>query len=119
MNIVVIVLQILLGLWNITGGIYMSTHYQDLITGWASVSFPSFFWVVLGIVQIVFSLGLIISVGKGKLSKIAPVSAIGLAIISLLGVIFYVSYAGFPGMLWGIIPAILLACIAYWRGTQK
>lgn len=118
MNIIITIFQVLLGLWNIIGGIYMSTHAQELITPWASSFFPSFFWIILGIIQILFSIALLISLGNGKLRKLAPISAICLAIISLLGLAFYLSYDGFPGMLWGIVPAILLAVIAYWRGQR-
>ncbi len=118
MNIIITILQILLGLWNIIGGIYMSTHAQELINTWASSFFPSFFWIILGIIQILFSIVLLVSVGNEKLRKLAPISAIGLAVISLMGLSFYMSYDGFPGMLWGIIPAILLALIAYWRGSR-
>ncbi len=118
MNIIITILQILLGLWNIIGGIYMSTHAQELINPWASSFFPSFFWIILGIMQILFSIALLISIGNGRLRKLAPISAIGLAVISLIGLTFYLSYAGFPGMLWGIVPAILLALIAYWRGSR-
>jgi hypothetical protein len=117
MNIIVWILQVLLGLWHITGSIYMTTHYQDLISAWAADFFPSYFWIVLGAIQVLLSLGLIFSLVK-KFRKLAPVSAIGLAIISLLGIPYYTAYSGFPGMLWGIIPAILLVFVAYWRGTK-
>ncbi len=118
MNILVTLLQILLGLWNITGGIYMSTHHQELINEWAAGTFPAAFWVALGVIQIVLSVGLILSVGKGKLRKLATLSAIGLAIIALFGIPSYSAYAGFPGLLWGVIPAVLLLFVAYWRGGR-
>ena len=97
----------------------MTTHYQELINEWAFNTFPPFFWIVLGALQVLFSLGLIVSLGKGKLRNLAPVSAIGLAIIALLGIPFYTAYAGFPGLLWGIIPAILLTFVAYWRRSRQ
>lgn len=118
MNILVGVLQVLLGLWNITGGIYMAMNYQDLISAWASSTLPSFFWIGLGVVQIILSVGLILSVTK-KFRKFAWVSAIGLALIALFGIPSYAAYAGFPGMLWGIIPAVLLVFVAYWRRTRQ
>lgn len=118
MNTLVKILQVLLGLWNITGGFYMTTHSQDLISPWAADFFPSYFWVLFGAIQILFSLGLIISVGKGPLRKLAPVSAIALAIIDLLGIAFYSTYTG-SGLLWAIAPAILLAFIAYWKGAKR
>lgn len=119
MNIAISILQIILGIWNIIGGIYMTTHYPELINQWATGFYPSFFWIILGVIQILFSLVLIVSVGKGKWKKMAPVSAIGLAIIALLGITFYISYAGFPGMLWAIIPALLLVFVAYWKGGRS
>ena len=118
MNIIVCILQVLLALWNVAGGIYMSMHYPDLINQWASVTIPSFFWISFGVIQILFSLGLILSLIK-KFRKLATVSAVGLAIIALLGIPFYATYTGFPGMLWGIIPAVLLVFVAYWRGARK
>lgn len=117
MNILVRVLQVLLGVWNIIGGIYMAMHYEELISEWAGGFFPSTFWTILSVIQILLSLGLILSVAKGK--KMALVSALGLAIISLLGIPYYSAYEGFPGMLWGIIPAVLLVFVAYWRGSKK
>lgn len=108
------ILQALLGLWNIVGGFYMSTHYEALITQGAMDALPSFFWIVLGVVQIVLGLCLLLSLGK-QFKKCAYPSAAGLAIIALLGIGFYISYSGFPGMLWGILPALLLAFVAYKR----
>lgn len=117
MNIVVSILQVLLGIWNIVGGVYMSTHYEELINTWASSSLPSFFWIILGIIQIVLSAMLLLSV-VSRLRKLAPISAIGLTVIALFGLTVYISYSGFPGMLWGIIPAVLSAFVAYWRGAK-
>ncbi len=50
-------------------------------------------------------------------TRTTPVSAARLAVISLLGIALYVRYAEFPGMLWGAVPAILAAFVAYerWR----
>ncbi|MEK9159333.1 MAG: DoxX family protein [Patescibacteria group bacterium] len=117
MKILLSLLQVLLGLWHIIGGAYMTTHYQELITESASTTLPSYFWIILGVVQILLSLGLIAALAK-KCKKWAPVSAIGLAIIDLAGIFFYITYTG-SGLLWAIIPAVLLAFIAYWRGSKR
>jgi hypothetical protein len=113
MAILISVLQVLFGLWHLTGGIYMSTNYEWLITPWAAATLPGFFWILLAIVQILLSLGLVLSVMK-KWKKWAPVSALGLAAIDLLGIGFYSAYTG-SGVLWAILPAVLLAFIAYQR----
>ena len=117
MNILISLLQILLGLWHIIGGVYMAGHYQELINEWASGALPSYFWVALGVVQILLSLGLTLSVAK-KFRKFVKVSTFGLAAIDLLGIGFYSSYTG-TGMLWAVIPAVLLVFVAYGKSSKK
>lgn len=38
---------------------------------------------------------------------------------SLLGCVLFAQYAGFPGMLWGVAPAILAVFVAYGRMVLK
>ncbi len=117
MNIVVTLLQVLIGLWHITGGVYMSQNYEGLITEWASGTLPPYFWVFLGVVEVLLGLGLVLSSMK-KFRKFAVVSALGLAVVDLLGLAFFSTYTG-AGMLWPIVPAALLVFIAYWRKSKK
>ncbi len=63
----------------------------------------------------ILALGLVSSVIKGISKKVVATSAILLALISLVGIVLYAKYAGFPGVLWGIIPALLLLFVAYER----
>ena len=93
-------------------------HYQLLASTWALNSLPMFFWIMLGVIQIAFSVGLLVSV-RSSLRRFAFPSAVGLALISLLGVVIYVAYANFPGMLWSIIPAALFAFVAYSRKIER
>jgi uncharacterized membrane protein len=107
-------LQILLGLWSITGAGYMMGHYMDLGSAWALATLPAVFWTVLGVVQIVLAAVLILSVRKrGRLHRFATPAALALASISLAGGVLYATYAGFPGVLWALISAALFILIAY------
>jgi hypothetical protein len=112
MNGLLWVLQILLAVWNLIGGCYVATNYAKIGNSWALGILPATAWMVLSGVQILFALGLF-------WSKAISIAAIGLAVISLLGLGFYTQYAGFPGMLWGVVPALLLAFIAYGRIVLK
>ena len=71
MNILLWVFQILLAIWNVLGGIYVVGHYQDLAQAWALNVFPGPIWVIIGVLQILFSLGLILSKTLNKLSSIS------------------------------------------------
>ena len=114
MNTLARALQVLLGLWLITGGAYLTQNHAGLTTAWASDFFPSAFWIIWGAVEIILGVGLIATMGK-KQQKWASILAILSAILVLLGLAFYSAYAGFPGMLWGIAPALLLLFVAIER----
>jgi hypothetical protein len=116
MNILLWVLQILLALFNMIGGIYMVNNYEKLANVWALNALPKPAWMALGLLQVLFSLGLVLPVAGRVLT---PISAVCLAVISLLGMALYVAYAGFPGMLWAVVPALLAAFVAYGRITLK
>ncbi len=108
MNILLWFLQILLAVYNLTGGIYMANNYDKLASAWALSTLSGAAWMVLGVLQVLLALGLVIP-------KLTRVSAVCLAVISLLGIALYVKYAGFPGILWALVPAILAAFVAYVR----
>ena len=108
MNIILWVLQSLLALYYLIGGFYMMNNYEKLANVWALNTLPRPIWIALGLLQMLFALGLL-------LPATCRVSAVCLAVISLLGIALYVAYAGFPGLLWAVVPAILLALVAYGR----
>ena len=118
MNILLWVLQILLALWNIIGGSYMAFHYEQIRSAWAA-GLPGPVWVAIGVLQVIFALGLVVPGFVKALRKLIPISAIYLALNSLSGCVLASHYAGFPGMLWGVIPAILAAFVAYERIALK
>ncbi|MEO8581411.1 MAG: hypothetical protein ABI425_02395 [Patescibacteria group bacterium] len=112
MNILIWILRIALGFWNIAGGLYMMSNYESLANNWALNTLPSFFWIILGILQIIFSIGLILPDKIKLLPNQTVISAIGLSIISFMGIGLYLAYSG-VGMLWAVIPAGLAAYVAY------
>lgn len=111
MNILLWVLQILLGLWNLIGGIYTFSNYQNLKGGWGN-DLPKPAWVALCALQVFFALGLV-------LPKLTPIAAVYLAVNALLGCALFAQYAGFPGILWGVIPALLALFVVYGRFSLK
>ena len=115
MNVLLWVLQILLTLWNMIGAIYMVNNYENLAKVWALNALPKPAWMALGVLQALFALGLVLPGVVREFPKLIPISAACLAVISLLGIALYVAYAGFPGILWAVVPAILAAFVAYGR----
>ncbi len=113
MNILLWFLQILLALWNVIGGLYMMDHYENLANAWALNGLPKPVWIALGVLQVLFSLGLILP--GARLRKPTSIAAACLAVLSLLGIALYTQYAGFPGALWGVVPAAIAAFIAFRR----
>ena len=111
MNILLWILQILLAAWNLIGGTYVMSNYELIRSVWAQ-NLPGPFWVVYGALQVLFALGLL----WPRLTKVA---AIVLALISLSYCALSAHYAGFPGILWGVIPALLAAFVAYGRTARN
>jgi hypothetical protein len=119
MNILLWVLQILLAFWNITGGIFTLSNYESLKSAWAN-DLPGLVWGIICILQIVFALSLILpGVIKALPKKLIPISAIYLAINALAGCLLFSKYAGFPGLLWGVVPAVISGFVAYSRKMPK
>ena len=114
MNLVLWILQILLALYNAIGGIYTISNHEQLKSTLAS-DLPKPVWLILGALQVVFALGLVLPGVFGVLPKVIPISAAYLACNALLGCLLFAQYAGFPGVLWGIVPAILAGFVAYRR----
>jgi hypothetical protein len=115
MNIMLWVLQVLLALYNLIGGIYVAHDHGMIANAWALKTLPGSAWIALGILQVLFALGLVLPAALRVLPKLTAISAACLALISLSGSALYVEYAGFPGVLWALLPAILSAFVAYGR----
>lgn len=110
-NVMLWILQILLALYNLAGGFYALSNYKMLI--WPSMhTWPQIIWIAIFSLQILAALGLV-------LPKLTRVAAIYLTLYELLSCVLYPAYAGFPNMLWGILPAAFSALVAYGRSAQN
>ena len=114
MNIVLWIFQVLFAVYFVAGGVYMMGHYRLLATTNALSTLPQIAWLALGVLEVLFALGLVLPGILKQSRKLTFISAIGLIGISLLGIVLYVTYKG-SGVLWAIAPAIFLAFIAYGR----
>ena len=112
MNILLWVIQILLALWNLTGGIYVVFNYEMIRAPWTG-AIPEPAWMAYGVLQVLFASGLALPGAAGR--KLTPIAASCLALQSLSGCALFAKYSGFPGILWGVVPAILAAFVAYKR----
>ncbi len=119
MRILLWVLRILLAFWNVTGGIFILHDYEKVASAPALSALHAPVWITLGAIQVLLALCLLLP--GAKLQRLTSIAVAALAVISLLGISLYTRYAGFPGMLWGAIPAILEAFVAYerWPNSPK
>lgn len=113
MKIFTKITQFLLAVYTITGAIYMIGNFDALATELALSKLPAHFWIGLGVIQIIQAVTLLLSLFFKVGQTYVFNSAMCLALLSLLGSILYTAYAGFPGILWAIIPALLYVFIAY------
>lgn len=101
----------MLALWNLIGGGFVVMNYEKIRGAWVA-DLPKVAWIAYGGLQVLFALGLL-------WPKLTPLAAIALALLALLGCGLFTQYAGFPGLLWGVIPAALAAFVAYGRFVLK
>ena len=113
MNILLWVLQILLALWNIVGGIFVVNNYERVAAESALNALPKSAWIAIGVLQVLLAIALILPGVKFRKSN--SIAAVCLAALSLLGIALYTQYREFPGTLWGFVPAIAAAFVAYER----
>jgi hypothetical protein len=112
------ILRILLAFYFSTGGAYMMGNYRSLATAWALQAMPPAAWIVLGLIQIIVAVELILPWEKMNMPDMTSTSAYVLAALSLMGIGLYIAYSGFPGMLWGIVPAVLSLLVA-WKTSRN
>ena len=104
----------MLAFYNATGGIYTILNHDQLKGAFAN-NLPQPAWIALGVLQALFALGLVVPGALGLVPRLTPIAAVYLAVNALVGYALFAKYAGFPGILWAVVPAILTAFVAYWR----
>ncbi len=108
MNILLWVLQVTLGLYYLMGGGWM---LKNIPGAWLKI-LPKPAWMALGLLQILFALGLALSGFIGQ-PQLIPVAAIGVAVETVS--ITLMTKPKFQGALWAVIPAFLALFVAYGR----
>lgn len=91
----------------------MMGNYKNLATTQALATLQPYFWILLGVIQIILATMLLSALFLKRARGQVFNSALYLAVLSLLGSILYSAYAGFPGIMWAIIPALLYVFVAY------
>jgi hypothetical protein len=110
MNILLWVLQVLLALYYLMGGYWMAFKVPGV---WLKL-LPKPAWMALGLLQALFALGLVLPGTIGMLPKLIPLSAVGVAIETVL-VAITLTKPKFQGALWIVVPALLALFVAYGR----
>ena len=113
MNILLWVLQVVLGLYYLMGGGWMLSKVP---AGWSKIM-PKPAWQAVGLLQILFALGLVLPELIGMSPQIISISAIGLA--AETGLVGILTKPKFQGALWIVIPAVLALFVAYERMPQR
>jgi uncharacterized membrane protein len=102
MNILLWVLQVLLGLYYLMGGSWMVSKIPG---AWLKI-LPKPAWMVLGVLQVLFALGLVVP-------KLTPIAAVCVAVETVL--VAVLTKPKFQGALWVVVPALLVLFVAYGR----
>jgi hypothetical protein len=113
MSILLWVLQILLALYYVMGGSWMISKVPPV---WLKIM-PKPVWAALGLLQILFALGLVLPGAFGMMPLLTPVAAVGVAVETVL--VAALGKPKFSGMLWAIVPALLALFVAYGRFALK
>jgi hypothetical protein len=109
MNILLWVLQILLGLYYLMGGSWMLKNIPGV---WLKI-LPKPVWMALGLLQILFAVGLVLPGAVEMNPQLTPISAIGVVVETVL--VAAMTKPKFQGLLWVVIPALLALFVAYGR----
>jgi len=119
MNTLLWVLQVLLAMYAVMGGVWIvRTH--DKLAPVGGHALPKSAWMLLGLLQILFGLGLVVPGAAGILPGLTAIAAIGLAVEMVSTAAILKSKALWStDMLWAVVPALLAAFVAYGRLALK
>ncbi len=109
MNILLWMLQIMLALYYLMGGQWMVFKVPG---PWLKL-LPKPVWMAIGLLQILFALGLVLPGLIGMSPQITPIAAIGVAVETAL--VAMLTKPKFQGLLWVVVPAVLALFVAYGR----
>ncbi len=109
MNILLWVLQILLGLYYLMGGSWMATKVPPACLK----IMPKPGWVILGVIQALFALALVLPGVTGIMPILTPIAAVGVAVETVFVAVLLKTKP--QGLVWVVVPALLVLFVAYGR----
>jgi len=109
MNILLWVLQIVLGLYYLMGGSWM---ISKIPAPWLKL-LPKPAWITLGVLQVLFALGLVLPDATGMFPQLTPIAAVCVTLET--GLVATLTKPKFQGVLWVVVPALLALFVAYGR----
>ncbi len=113
MNILLWVLQVLLALYYAMGGMYQ-LNVGKLPPAWFKIV-PKSGWIALGLLQILFALGLVLPPLIKATPQLTPGSAVGLIVETV--VVYFLTFNKFmfKAFVWILVPGLFAAFVAYGR----
>jgi hypothetical protein len=120
MNILLWVLQIVLGLLCIAGGAFKIFKIEDLQTTVASMrALPHALWAFIGAFECLAGLSLVLPGAINVLPGLTPIAAAAVAVESVLVTALYIYYGDSAPVTYTVAMAIMAAFIAYGRFALK
>ena len=119
MNIFLWVLQILLALHTTVGAVWKFSHSEQTVPSLKAI--PHEVWLAMSVVELLFSLALILPALHKPLAILAPIAAACIAAEMLLfcAVHVYSGNAAYGPMIYWVVVAAICTFIAYGRFVLK
>ena len=118
MNIVLWVIQVLVGLAFVMAGVNHGFRHQAIKAQprmkWVEAVAPPLM-VFIGICELLGGIGLILPALTGILPWLTPLAGAGLALIMLLAAVFHLTRREYPSIAANLVLLILAAFVAYGR----
>lgn len=116
MNVVLWVLQILLGLVFIAAGYNHAFRFEQIKSRMKWVNdVPRGLVTFIGVCEILGGIGVILPALTGILPWLSPLAAAGLALIMLLAAGFHLLRREYPNIVFNLVLLVLAAFVAYGR----
>jgi uncharacterized membrane protein YphA (DoxX/SURF4 family) len=116
MNVLLWIIQIVLGLFSIAGGAYKILQFDEIANMPQTRGIPHAGWIALGVFEIVCGLLLLVPAFKRRLT---PLAAVALAVESIALAIYYARYslvmAATNPLVWVVGMAVLALIVAWGR----
>src|SRR5689334_14947022 len=113
MNLLLWVLQVLLALYYAMGGFYQMNVGK--LPPALLKKLPKQGWIALGLLQVLFALGLVLPAAVKVMPQITPYSAIGLIVETLVVYRLMFKKFVFKTDVWVLVPGLLAVFVAYGR----